>query len=199
MQIPDLSLSLGQVLWSLSFGEAPKQHMVDKLNYLRQLGIPFPKKRKGAIAIGSGNRAIYGYDELIECGVAYQALLNGMKPADIVKILVGYRVNMREFYRQALLEQPAGCLTGDWVSSKGRSKPVLADSLYLRLHDRYAETPNQIEAVSTDNDMQALMELFDPTERFGNVVVKVVPLTILAIQWTYWALLAPELRTGPKE
>lgn len=197
MNIPNLSLSFGQVAWSLSFGENPQQHLIDKLNYLRQLGIPFPREKRAA---GSGNRVNYTYCDLVECGVAFYALNNGMKPKDIVKVLAGGRSNMHLFYEQALAEQPEACLTTDWVKSKGKMLPILGNEIHLRLHDRYSETPNIVEMVMPEDSMnQDLASLFGPIEQFGQSTVRLVPLTKLAIQWVYWALQAPAIRPGPKD
>ena len=195
MQIPQLHLSFGQVLWALSFGEAPQRHLIDKVNYLRKLGIPFPKEKRTA---GSGNRVHYSYYDLIECGVAYHALMNGMKPKDIVEVLAEGRASMHSIYAQALEEQPDSCLTADWVKSKGRIKALQENEIFLRLHDRYAQKPNSIEVVPHASEGDQLLNIFDSLEQHGNQIVRNVPLTHLAMQWTYWALQAPELRTGPK-
>ena len=196
MEIPNLSLSLGQVAWSLSFGEQPKQYLIDKLNYLRQLGIPFPREKR---ASGSGNRVIYTYYDLIECGVAFHALNNGMKPADIVKVLADDRKNMHHLYGLALAEQPDAGLTADWVKSRGKSGAMLENDISLRLHSRYSETPHKVEAIGFDDpNNQDVSAMFDLVDHFGSSQEKLVPLTKLALQWTYWAQQAPTIRTGPK-
>lgn len=197
MQIPNLSLSFGQVAWSLSFGEQPKQFLIDKLNYLRQLGIPFPREKR---ALGSGNRVNYTYYDLVECGVAIYALKNGMKPSDLIKILAGDRTNMHKFYEQALVEQPEGCLTADWVRSKGKIGVMLGNDISLRLHDRYSETPLKVDPIGLDDTKnQDISSMLDLMEHFGSSQERLVPLTKLAIQWIYWAQQAPAIKPGPKE
>ena len=197
MDIPKLSLSLGQVAWSLNFGQPPQRHLLDKLNYLRQLGIPFSQEKRA----GRGNRVIYGYDDLIECGVALYALNNGMKPADLQKILADQRSHMRKLYRQALREQPEAALSSKWVKSRGQEIPILAKEIFLRLHDRYSDTPWRIDEIGMD-DMakEGIQSPFDLVERYINHPSRrIVSLTRLVLQWTAWALEAPEFRTGPKE
>jgi hypothetical protein len=196
MDVPKLSLSLGQVAWSLNFGQPPQRYLLDKLNYLRQLGIPFPKGKR----TGRGNRVIYGYNDLIECGVALYALNNGMKQVDIRKILVDQRTHMRKLYRQALREQPVAALSQDWIKSMGRIIPILLPDIFLRLHDRYSETPWKIDVIGMDDvDKEGIEYLFDPVERYiSGPSRRLVSLTRLALQWTAWALEAPEFRTGPK-
>ena len=197
MDIPNLELSFGQVAWSLSFGEQPKQYLIDKLNYLRQLGIPFPREKR---ALGSGNPVGYSYSDLVECGVAIYAIKNGMKPTDIVKVIVGERANMHALYEQALNEQPVACLTSDWVKSKGKIIPMLANDISLRLHDRYSETPLKVEPIGFNpSSNQNISSPFDLIEHFGSSQERLVPLTKLAIQWLYWAQQAPVFKTGPKE
>jgi hypothetical protein len=41
------------------------------IRYLRQLGVPHSEEAVGA---GRGNRIFYGFEELIECGVALYAI-----------------------------------------------------------------------------------------------------------------------------
>jgi hypothetical protein len=55
------------------------------LRYLRQLGVPFSKAELGA---GSGNRIRYGFDHLIELGVAVFGLERGMRPREVARILI---------------------------------------------------------------------------------------------------------------
>ena len=197
MDIPNFSLSFGQVAWSLSFGEQPKQFLIDKLNYLRQLGIPFLREKK---PLGSGNRVEYNYYDLVECGVAMYALKNGMKPADLVKVLAGDRENMHRIYEQALAEQPDACLTAEWVKSKGRIGVVLEHDISLRLHDRYSDTPLKVEPIGlNDAKNQDISGMFDLVEHYGSSQERLVPLTKLAIQWVYWAQQAPVFKPGPKE
>lgn len=190
MNVPQLNLSLGQVLWSINLGDEPPIYMVDKVNYLRKLGIP----DNAAIArLGSGNRGEYCFEDLIEIGVAYHALINGMKPKDISSAIVMSREEMHGIYRKALLEQPEKCIDAEWVSSKGRIGAVLENAIFLRLHDRYSSTPNLVEAVS-----QEPSSLFGMLEKHVNYVVRNFPLTNYLIQWVYWAQRAPIFKTGPK-
>jgi len=55
------------------------------LRYLRQLGVPFAKEELGG---GHGNRIRYGFDHLIELGVALFGLQRGMAPRELAGILV---------------------------------------------------------------------------------------------------------------
>lgn len=195
MQIPRLQLTLGQVAWALNFGQPAPQHLLDQLNYLRQLGVPFAREERPS---GSGNRVRYGYNEMIECGVAIYALHNGMKPADISKVVVGQRSQLRKLYRKALHDQPELALTASWVKSRGREGALRTNDIWLRLHDRYSQTPGAMETVDPSSpDAPAGVSLFDPVERYaGGPTLRLVPLTGLALQWTAWALEAPEIRVG---
>ena len=48
----------------------------------------------------------YGYDDMIECGVALFALKSGMKPADVSKVMVSERAASRKSHRKALQVLP---------------------------------------------------------------------------------------------
>jgi len=73
----------GQVAWALARGQPPSEQLIDQLRYLRQLGVPFSKAELGA---GSGHRIRYGFDHLIELGVAVFGLERGMRPREVAKI-----------------------------------------------------------------------------------------------------------------
>ena len=198
MKIPSLQLSLGQVAWVLAMGHSPQQHLLDKLNYLRQLGIPFSRGARDARQPGSGNHLPYTYDELVECGVAVHALIVGMKPADISRIIVEQRPLMRKLYRRALREQPDAALDHPWVRSRGKIMAVQSKAIFLRLHDRYADKPGTMDVVSIDESLSSnLAMLFDPVEQLaGGQSARLVPLTRLVLQWTAWAREAPAVPRG---
>lgn len=196
MKIPRLELSFGQLAWTLCMGQAPSAHVKNRLNYLRQLGIPFERAER---ARGSGNRIAYAYEDLLECGVGLFALEVGMKPKDIQAILVERRTVMQKIFRRALREQPEAALTSPWVKSRGRIGVLMGTEIFLRLHDRYSSRPGAVEVITPGDAPISFATLFDPIERLpdGNVV-RLAPLTRLALQWVAWALEAPVIRTGPR-
>ena len=76
---------------------------------------------------------------------------------------------------------------------------MLENDISLRLHSRYSETPHKVEAIGFDDpNNQDVSAMFDLVDHFGSSQEKLVPLTKLALQWTYWAQQAPTIRTGPK-
>jgi hypothetical protein len=89
-------------------GQPPSDQLIDQLRYLRQLGVPFSKAELGA---GSGNRIRYGFDHLIELGVAVFGLERGMRPREVAKILVDHRAEFRRFYRDTLAALPEDAFT----------------------------------------------------------------------------------------
>ena len=190
MNVPHLDLSLHQLAWALCMGQEPSRHVLDRLNYLRQLGIPSAVK----VTPGSGNRRRYNYFDLVEAGVALYGLNNGMKPADLKNLLVDRREEMKGYYKQALAEQPEAQLSSDWVRSRGKISVLLANSIELRMHDRYSSTPGKIEVgQGVDNGLPT----FDMVEHISaDQTVRLCPLTKLALQWTAWALEAPEVKPG---
>ena len=131
----DLSLTHGQVAWALARGQQPTPLLIDQLRYLRQLGVPFSKHELGG---GRGNRIRYGFDHLIELGVALFGLQRGMAPREVAGILVEYRAELRRCYRDILTTLPTAAFEAEWVKSRGAVVPIMEETL-LRLHDRYSE------------------------------------------------------------
>jgi hypothetical protein len=193
--VPEMSLSHGQVLWALARGRQPEATMVDEVRYLRQLGVPF---RPAELGRGRGNRLRYRYEHLIELGVALFALRRGMRPREIATLLVGNRKRLREIYRKAWSEQPEAAVASEWVKSRGRIVPVLANEIVLRLHDRYSSAPGTIELLGQKDQIRDLSQLLVPVETYpGEEARTLLPLTRLALELAAWAQEAPELKPGP--
>jgi hypothetical protein len=193
--LPKLDLSLGQVAWTISLGRPPEQRLLDQIRYFRQLGIPFDESESG---FGRGKSVRFHFDDLIELGLAIFALRRGISPKDIVGLLVGQRKQLRPLYRRAYLEQPESALDAEWVKSRGQSIPVLAKECFVRLHDRFSETPGKIERM-TQAEVGHPSEFFSLVERYpGERARSLLPLTRLVLEWTAWAQIAPDTRPGPK-
>ena len=100
----ELSLTHGQVAWALARGRPPDALLIDQLRYLRQLGVPFSKSELGS---GRGNRIRYGFDHLIELGVALFGLQRGMAPREVAGILVEHRAELHRCYHGIVAALPA--------------------------------------------------------------------------------------------
>ena len=193
--LPKFKLTHGQVARALSQGRPPEQKLLDQMRYLRHLGIPFTASELG---MGRGNRARYGFDDLIEVGVGVAALRRGMTPKDIAGLLVKKRRELRRLYREAYLAQPDGALEAEWVKSRGKATPLLANERFLRLHDQYSEFPGRIEPIGQD-EVSDPLQLFSLVERYpGEKLRTLLPLTRLVLELVAWALEAPETRPGPQ-
>src|SRR5215831_14609933 len=191
--LPKLNLSHGQVAWAISRGRLPDRKLLDQIRYLRQLGIPFDDAELGT---GRGNRVRYKFDHLIELGLGVAALRRGMTPKEIAALLVANRKELRQHYRRACRQQPAGAFDADWVKDRGRSVPVLSRETFLRLHDRFSDSPGKIERITQE-------EVRDPTQLFGIVerypaekARTLFPLSRLIIELVVWARMAPETQPG---
>jgi hypothetical protein len=192
--IPNLNLTHGQVLWTLSRGVTPDPILIDQLRYLRRLGVPFSRSELGS---GKGNRVWYRYEHLIEVGVAVFALQRGMKPREVPQFLVQQRKYLRTLYRKALSDQPEAGLRAEWVKSRGRLVPLLGDEIFLRLHDRHSEAPGKIEMLEP-SEIKDLSEFFMLGEKYpGEKTRTLLPLTRLVLELVAWADEAPEIRPGP--
>lgn len=193
--LPDLDLTLGQMLWAVRYGHEPDQHFRDQIRYLRLLDIPAASATQ---ASGPGKRIRYGFADLIELGLAVTGLDLGFRPKDIAAVLVGQRQGMHRLYTETWLELPDAALAGDWVKSRGRIKPLIADELFVRLHDRRGGKWGQIDLVGPDEANDAL-PMLEPVERFGREAPRrLIPLKRLMLQWVVWALEAPEIKPGRK-
>ncbi len=190
---PALDLSHGQVLWALARGTQPQRPLIDQVRYLRRLGVPF---RTAELGPGRGNRVRYRYEQLIELGVAVWALERGMKPQEAAGVLAKQRKYMRPIYIQAFMEQPKQAIEEPWVKSRGRLVPILGHEIFLRLHDRYSNTPGKIEMVKQD-EIQSLSDLLLLTEKYpGEKARTLLPLTRLVLELVAWARDASELKPG---
>jgi hypothetical protein len=188
----DLSLTHGQVAWALSRGQPPSARLLDQLRYLRQLGVPFSEQELGG---GSGNRIRYGFDHLIELGVALFGLQRGMAPREVAGILVDHRAELRRCYRDTLAALAPSAFEEEWVKSRGAVVPIM-NEIFLRLHDRYSERPGSFELPPGD-PFAALRHNATVTERYpGGEVRTLLPLTRLVIELVAWAREAPEIKPG---
>jgi hypothetical protein len=192
--VPRLSLSHGQVAWALSRGVPPQQQLLDQLRYLRQLGIPF---RPGELGTGRGYRVRYGYDHLIELGVALFGLRRGITPRDIAMLLVRHRAALRRIYRAAFAAQPPPAIDEPWVKSRGVTTPILADEVFLRLNDQHSDAPGTFEIVRI-TDLSQILAMALAGEHPGEATRTLVPLTRLVLELVAWAREAPETRPGRK-
>jgi hypothetical protein len=190
----DLSLTHGQVAWALARGQPPSDQLIDQLRYLRQLGVPFSKAELGA---GSGNRIRYGFDHLIELGVAVFGLERGMRPREVAKILVDHRAEFRRLYRDTVAALPEDAFTAEWVKSRGAVVPIINET-FLRLNDRYSDRPGSFDLVPGDA-FDAFRQLAMATERYpGGDVRTSLPITRLVTELVAWAREAPEIKPGRK-
>jgi len=193
--IPPLALSHGQVLWSLSYGAPPTQRLIDEVRYFRTLGIPFEDKELGK---GRGKRLQYGYEQLVELGVAIFAVRKGAKPREVAEILCANRPRLRQEFRKAFSEQPASALDADWVKSGGRVQPIIECARFLRIADRYSATAGRFE-------IRSLAELIGSQSRDDgdaapreNASHYLINLTVIVLTLVAWALEAPATKPGPQ-
>ena len=190
----DLALTHGQVAWALARGEPPSAQLIDQLRYLRQLGVPFSKAELGS---GSGHRIRYGFDHLIELGVAIFGLERGVRPREVARILVDHRAELRRCYRDTVAELPESAFEADWVKSRGAVQPIINER-FLRLYDRYSEQPGSFELVPGDA-LAAFMQFAMAVERYpGGEIRTALPLIRLVTELVAWAREAPEIKPGRK-
>jgi hypothetical protein len=192
--LPDLNLSHGQVLWALARGTLPDRVLRDDVRYLRLLGVPFREAELGA---GRGNRVRYRFEHLIELGVALFGLRHGMRPREVASLLTRDRKSLRSLYRSAWQKQPPTAVEQPWVKSRGAIVTLLADELFLRMHDRYSSKPGTIETVGPD-ELHELSDFLGMAEKYPGEKARILlPLTRLVLELVAWAQEAPEFKPGP--
>lgn len=96
-------LSFGQVIYAISFGNEPTAETVDRLRYLRRLGIPFTEEERK----GSGKRMDYSFDHFFECAFAIEWMRWGLKPRHLEEAILSDRPTVRKMGRRALEEVKA--------------------------------------------------------------------------------------------
>ncbi|MEQ7874521.1 hypothetical protein ABDK56_11010 [Sphingomonas sp. ASV193] len=194
LDLPNLELTHGQLLWSIRYGRHANQRVKDQVRYLRELDIPASAK---AQARGPGSRITYDFYDLVEIGLAIAGLDIGFRPNDIAAVIAGNRDEMRKAYARNWQELAPEILQQSWVRSQGRETPILLDETFLRLHERRSEQWGQIDFVGPDEASDEL-PIFEPIERFaGDRPRRLIPLKRLMIQWVAWAMEAPPTKPGP--
>lgn len=194
---PILALSRGQLAWALARGEAPSDLLLSQLRYLRQIGIPFADGERGA---GRGHRITYDFHDLMETGVAYEALRLGVQPR-LLQMLIDERSKYHAFFDFAYGEIKEAAWSSSWIRSKGREHPgMLHQELLIRTQDRFDQEPGNITIIGFDPDA--------PTYNlpFGTLVEEmpdqlprvVIPVKRLILELVTFATEAPATRPGPK-
>lgn len=193
-KVPELSLTLGQLLWALSHGQEPDQILKDQVRYLRQLGIPETSSKASP---GSGNRVLYDFYDLVELGIAAKGLELRFRPKDVVTAMLNDRADFRAATTIAWQALPETALGDPWVKSRSKTIAGFEDEVLLRLHDRRSEKWGTLEFIFPERLGQELAPIMW-NERFPDGETRpVIQLKQLMLPWVAWALEAPEPRRGP--
>ena len=191
-------LSFGQVAQAICYGNTPDPETVDRLRYLRQLGIPFSESER----TGSGFRKNYTFDQLFECALAVEWIRWGGKPRHVAEAILRNRADVGDVGRKVLkglkdedlkralslkggLHQPTGDEILAILSREAKN------SIYgLDLVKRSAKTPG----AGTEG-----LEFARRLPVFGRATYEpVVPLFQLVASLVAHARNAPETRPGPR-
>lgn len=185
-----LKLSFGQVAWALSHGRPPHPRTLDRLRYLRQLQVPFTEAERK----GSGNRMVYRFEHLVECGLAYEGLKRRLKPLDIATAIGSERKRLRMLAKSVFDEiDPAEFHLVNDAWRKPTYDPM--QERYVRFHDRDSLHPWTIEELSISKDpASGRRTIFDVQREDSGA--DLIPLKNCIVSWVGWALVAPETRPG---
>ncbi len=185
-----LKLSFGQVAWAISLGREPDPRTLDNLRYLRQLHVPFTEAERK----GSGNRMVYRFEHLVECGLAYQGQLRRLKPLDIAKAISSQRKWLRSLAMSIFDELDPAEFHRVNTAWRKPTYPAKQER-YVRFNDRHAQHPWTIEELTIDKDpRKELRTIFDVTRE--DSVTDLIPFKNCIVVWVGWALVAPETRPG---
>lgn len=190
--IPRLALTHGQVAWALCAGQSPDQVTIDRLRYLRQLGVPFGADEVG---VGRGNRQTYRFEHLIECAVALWAMRRGAKPRTAAEYLTAERQHLRKLFREHFKDMPEAALTAEWIKSRGHIVPTIMGEGFLRLHARSTEV-GIIKTMTLEEALNFKAALGDQAEYYGNEVHALVPVRRVMLEAVAWAQIAPVTPPG---
>jgi hypothetical protein len=194
LAIPRLRLTHGQVAWTLSMGQPPTKVVLAQLRYLRTLGIPFADAQRAA---GRGNRVTYGFYDLIETGMAFEALRRGVPPRHL-KQLVDERRGFRRVYKRAYQEIPEAAYVQSWVKSRGEERVLLGEEYFVYIEGRFSPDPGHIELPPLE-EAKASMDFGDLVDRSPSGADRVVlQIKRLMIPLLAWAAEAPVTPPGPK-
>jgi hypothetical protein len=187
--VPNISLSHGQLLWCLGGGEPVKKPLPDQIRYLRQIGIPYLESKEGE---GRGVRVDYGFYELMEVGLACEALRQRVRPK-LLKSLVEQRPRLQAAYRKAYRQ-----LSNDPDAFKGdpNAQGFYEDDLYVQIESPYSDNPGDITFASQEGSDWHFGDLV--RRQAGHEDQAVIPLKALMTRLLTLAPLAPETRPGPK-
>ena len=191
--IPSFQLSLGQLAWTLNHGRPADARMRNELRYLRRVGIPHDEDD---VSEGRGNRILYGFEELIECGVAQYAIRRGIKIADVAQILIRERKKFKRLYRETVEKLPDSAFVADWVKSRGKIITFIQNECFLRIHDRYSSKSSTYQLILPGTaipggEVFGLHEIIE-----GDEARVLVPLVKLTTELVAWAKDAPQIRPG---
>lgn len=142
---PQISLTHGQaliVLWeTLSWwrkgSQTPEPWMDSFVKALRLNGCPFDQSELGA---GTGFNVVYGFDHLMELGVALLLRGSGIAKLDTARYLAEKRGVLRPIYRQAYAERnsdlgaPTTVSVGGNLEYRDDGQHFITGSQYLEQH-----------------------------------------------------------------
>ena len=188
--IPRLSLSHGQVMWCLGGGQPVKKPLPEQVRYLRQIGIPFLEAERGE---GRGIRVSYGYYELVELGLACEALRRRIQPR-LLTALVTHRERFKQVYRNAY--QELAVYPDAFKETDPNSRPGYEDDYYFEFSGPYSSAPGAITFAHDANPKGLPGDLVGRQE--GQEDVAVIPLKPIVARLLALAAIAPETRPGPR-
>lgn len=186
--IPDLHLSHGQLLWAVALGNQPSAEARDRARYLRLLGVPRPPSAKGP---GSGQRIVYGFDDLVLVGLGMLALSHGYPPRTVKDVLVDQRSRLLKEVHAAWLELPADVVERPESTSRGKISTLYETEYYVSLSGHGRGKPITVDFIQTHDSP------FQPVQIIpGELPQNLFPLKRWMPQWVAWALQAPKQTRG---
>lgn len=136
--VPAISLSYGQTVWVLEeagfSAGAPDPTFHHYIKSLRKIGLPF---RRGEPGMDRGRLAHYGFDQLMDLGVALHLRVYGTLPDPVAEGLIAARDTLHRFYRRAYLEHASGLGARMEISAQGRRHFTIS-GVWVDLRLRYA-------------------------------------------------------------
>lgn len=144
--VPSFRLTHGQTLhvlwnalaWWKTGGQEPETWLDAYVKYLRREGCPFAESELGC---GAGGNVMYGFDHLMELGIALLLRGSGIAKIDVAQYLSAKRNVLRPIYRQAYIERSSGIgcrvlvSVGGTLQYKVDGKHYVDSSQHLEYHE----------------------------------------------------------------
>lgn len=193
---PDIQLHHGSAMSVLAElglqGDVSRATFNEYIKSLRKLGLPFAFGRAGT---GSGRRATYSYEHIMELALALSLRVYNSLPDAVLLELIRHRPKLTRIYREAYRQRSAG--RGRVLRIRRKDCAIRLRGVFLDLQIKYSggrlmkfgpprilEPPQALEIFANSDD---------PARAFLPIKISALAERVVAL-----SLRAPTMRHGPQ-